>query len=97
MRCQAGTRTDLGEETLEPASAISPLAARRSRARSAAVAGRFAGMQSGVPADTDGMPVRLHHIAVDAHDLPGLARFWAQALGWKVLPGREREIVIGTG
>jgi hypothetical protein len=22
------------------------------------------------------MPVRLHHIVVDAHDLPGLARFW---------------------
>jgi hypothetical protein len=22
------------------------------------------------------MPVRLHHIVIDAHDLPGLARFW---------------------
>jgi catechol-2,3-dioxygenase len=43
------------------------------------------------------MPVRLHHIVVDAHDLPGLARFWTQALGWKVLSEREREIVIGTG
>jgi len=53
-------------------------------------------MQSGVPADTDGMPVRLHHIVVDAHDLPGLARFWAQALGWKVLSAGVREIVIGT-
>ena len=42
------------------------------------------GMQSGVPADADGMPVRLHHIVMDAHDLPGLARFWAQAPGWKV-------------
>lgn len=42
------------------------------------------------------MPVRLHHIVVDAHDLPGLARFWTQALGWKVLSKREREIVIGT-
>ena len=42
------------------------------------------------------MPVRLHHIVVDAHDLPGLARFWTQALGWKVLSEREREIVIGT-
>ena len=30
------------------------------------------------------------------HDLPGLARFWTQAPGWKVLSGREREIVIGT-
>ena len=42
------------------------------------------------------MPVRLHHIVVDAHDLPGLARFWIQALGWKVLSERENEIVIGT-
>ena len=42
------------------------------------------------------MPVRLHHVVVDAHDLPGLARFWAQALGWKALSGREREIVIET-
>jgi len=42
------------------------------------------------------MPVRLHHIVVDAHDLPGLARFWTQALGWKVLSERENEIVIGT-
>ena len=47
-------------------------------------------------AHTDGMPVRLHHIVVDGHDLPGLARFWTQALGWKVLSEREREIVIGT-
>ena len=30
------------------------------------------------------------------HDLPGLARFWTQALGWKILSEREREIVIGT-
>jgi catechol-2,3-dioxygenase len=42
------------------------------------------------------MPVRLHHIVIDAHDLPGLARFWTQALGWKVLSERDREIVIGT-
>ena len=42
------------------------------------------------------MPVRLHHIVIDAHDLPALARFWTQALGWKVLSEREREIVIGT-
>jgi predicted enzyme related to lactoylglutathione lyase len=31
-----------------------------------------------------------------AHDLPRLAQFWTQALGWKVLSEREREIVIGT-
>ena len=42
------------------------------------------------------MPVRLHHIVIDAHDLPGLARFWTKALGWKVLSEREAEIVIGT-
>ena len=42
------------------------------------------------------MPVRLHHIVIDAHHLPKLARFWTQALGWKVLSEREREIVIGT-
>jgi predicted enzyme related to lactoylglutathione lyase len=41
------------------------------------------------------MPVRLHHIVVDTHDLPGLARFWTQALGWRVLSERDREIVIG--
>ena len=41
------------------------------------------------------MPVRLHHIVIDAYDLPGLARFWTQALGWKILSEREREIVIG--
>ena len=43
------------------------------------------------------MPARLHHIVIDAHDLPGLARFWTQALGWKILSERENEIVIGTG
>jgi hypothetical protein len=43
------------------------------------------------------MPVRLQLIVVDAHDLPGLARFWTQALGWRILSDREREIVIGTG
>jgi len=41
------------------------------------------------------MPLRLHHVVIDAHDLSGLARFWAQALGWQVLSEREREVVIG--
>ena len=41
------------------------------------------------------MPVRLHHVVVDTHDLPRLARFWTQALGWRVLSERENEIVIG--
>lgn len=42
------------------------------------------------------MPLSLHHIVIDAHDLPGLARFWAQVLDWKILSEREREVVIGT-
>ena len=41
------------------------------------------------------MAVRLHHIVIDTHDLPGLARFWTRALDWEVLSEREREIVIG--
>jgi predicted enzyme related to lactoylglutathione lyase len=41
------------------------------------------------------MPVALHHIVVDTHDLPMLARFWAAVLGWKILSEREREVVIG--
>ena len=41
------------------------------------------------------MPLALHHIVIDARDLPGLARFWSQALGWPVLSERPREIVIG--
>ncbi|MDJ0467070.1 VOC family protein [Streptomyces sp. H27-C3] len=41
------------------------------------------------------MPLTLHHIVVDTHDLPGLARFWAEALRWRVLSEREREVVIG--
>lgn len=42
------------------------------------------------------MTVRLHHIVVDAHDLSGLARFWAQALSWKILSEHPREVVIGA-
>ena len=41
------------------------------------------------------MPVTLHHVVVDTHDLPGLARFWSQALDWKILSERAGEIVIG--
>jgi predicted enzyme related to lactoylglutathione lyase len=41
------------------------------------------------------MPVRLHHVVVDAHDLRSLAEFWAEALGWRVLSAREREVVVG--
>ena len=63
------------------------------------VRGRTAGFRDTVQraAHTAGMPVRLRYIVVDAHDLPGLARFWTQAPGWQVLSEREDEIVIGTG
>ncbi|WP_101392309.1 VOC family protein [Streptomyces sp. TLI_146] len=42
------------------------------------------------------MAVTLYHLAVDAHDLPALARFWCQVLDWKVLFEDEEEIVIGA-
>ena len=42
------------------------------------------------------MPLRLHHIVIDAHDLPSLGKFWADALGWQVLSVREREVVVGA-
>ncbi|MFD0020320.1 VOC family protein [Streptomyces sp. NPDC058382] len=41
------------------------------------------------------MTASLHHIVIDAHDLSGLARFWAAVLKWRVLSEREREVVIG--
>jgi predicted enzyme related to lactoylglutathione lyase len=41
------------------------------------------------------MPVSLHHLVIDAHDLSALARFWAEVLGWRILSEREREVVIG--
>ena len=41
------------------------------------------------------MPVRVHHIVIDAHDLAALAHFWAEALHWSVLSTREREVVVG--
>ena len=41
------------------------------------------------------MPVHVHHIVIDAHDLSALADFWAEALHWSVLSSREREVVVG--
>jgi predicted enzyme related to lactoylglutathione lyase len=41
------------------------------------------------------MTVSLHHIVIDAHDLPMLAQFWAQVLRWRILSEREREVVVG--
>jgi hypothetical protein len=43
------------------------------------------------------MPVRLHHIVIDAHDLPGLARFWTRALGWNVLSERDNVLADPEG
>jgi Glyoxalase-like domain len=51
------------------------------------------GDRPGTPA---GMAVSLHHVVIDAHDLPAMARFWAQVLGWRILSEREREVVIGA-
>src|SRR5215218_1644040 len=45
---------------------------------------------------TGGMAVSLHHVVIAAHDLPALARFWAQVLGWQILSEHEQEIVIGA-
>ena len=48
------------------------------------------------PGTLAGMAVSLHHVVIDAHDLPAMARFWAQLLGWRILSEREREVVIGA-
>ena len=42
------------------------------------------------------LPLSLHRIVLDARDLPGLARFWAEVSGWRLLSEHEREAVIGT-
>jgi predicted enzyme related to lactoylglutathione lyase len=41
------------------------------------------------------MPVALHHIVIDSHDLPAQAEFWSQALRWRILSVKQREIVVG--
>jgi predicted enzyme related to lactoylglutathione lyase len=41
------------------------------------------------------MAVAVHHIVIDTHDLPRLARFWAAVLDWRILSERDREIVVG--
>lgn len=35
-------------------------------------------------------------VVIDAHDLPGLARFWTQVLDWKVIYEAEDGINIGA-
>jgi predicted enzyme related to lactoylglutathione lyase len=41
------------------------------------------------------MAVSLHHVVIDTHDLPGLARFWCGVLDWRVFSEKPREVVIG--
>jgi len=40
------------------------------------------------------MTTRLVHLVVDAADPPGLARFWAAALGWEVAAEEPAEVVV---
>lgn len=41
------------------------------------------------------MPLTLHHIVIDSHDLSAQAEFWSEALRWRILSVKEREVVIG--
>ena len=41
------------------------------------------------------MSLAVHHIVIDARDLPGLANFWSELLGWPILSSRKREVIIG--
>ena len=40
------------------------------------------------------MATRLVHLVADAADPSGLARFWAQALGWQVAAEEPGEVVV---
>ncbi|WP_316529035.1 VOC family protein [Kitasatospora brasiliensis] len=42
------------------------------------------------------MSLRFYQVAVDARDPAALARFWAEALGYRVLLENEEEVVIGV-
>jgi len=39
------------------------------------------------------MAVSLHHVVIDGHDLPALARLWAQVLGWRILSEHEQVVI----
>jgi predicted enzyme related to lactoylglutathione lyase len=41
------------------------------------------------------MSLAVHHIVIDTRDLPGLANFWSELLGWPILSSRKREVIIG--
>lgn len=45
--------------------------------------------------DTGLVPVRVHHIVIDAVDLGALANFWSAALGWPILSTKKREGIVG--
>jgi hypothetical protein len=51
-------------------------------------------MDTGVPWETVGMPVRLHHIVIDAHDLPALALVLADPEGNEFCVVRPKETLI---
>ncbi|WP_328772461.1 VOC family protein [Streptomyces sp. NBC_00286] len=42
------------------------------------------------------MAVRWYQVAVQAHDLLSLARFWCQVLDWRVVFESEEEVVIAS-
>ncbi len=43
------------------------------------------------------MATRLSQVVIDANDHRGLARFWADALGWPVVIDDDHEVEIGPG
>ncbi|UYQ61474.1 VOC family protein [Streptomyces peucetius] len=42
------------------------------------------------------MAVSLYQIAIDCHDAPKLARFWAEVLDWQIVYEDPEEIIIGA-
>ncbi|KAA6222565.1 VOC family protein [Streptomyces albofaciens JCM 4342] len=42
------------------------------------------------------MAVSLYQLAVDAHDLKGLAAFWARVLDWRILYEDDEEVIIAA-
>ncbi|KOG66806.1 glyoxalase [Streptomyces griseoflavus] len=42
------------------------------------------------------MAVSLYQLAVDAHDLKGLATFWARVLDWRILHEDDEEVIIAA-
>ena len=40
------------------------------------------------------MACRMHNVTVDCADAPGLAAFWAEALGWHVFSDDDPEVLV---